>query len=268
MYKSKRLERSLETTKGDAMKINVYGYGFVGKAHCEILQQEHDINIIDPKFSELEQTDFQPEAAIICASTPQHESGACNINNVYEILEKIDKTIPVLIKSTISLEGWYQLKEAFPYHSLNFSPEFLRAEQYLSDFKNMTTMYLSEERATWWAKIFNPFWQNLQFVVGTTEELILVKYFKNAFLATKVSFFNQVYDFCTSAGINYEEVMNGIAQDSRIGFSHTKVTEERGWGGMCLPKDTSALLKTAEKYDVDLSLIREACEYNSKIRKE
>jgi len=250
------------------MKINLYGYGFVGKAHYEVLSKEHEINIIDPKFPEKEITDFVPEAAIVCVATPEGNNGSCDMSNVFAVLETISEATPVLIKSTISLEGWRTIKEQFPKHSINFSPEFLRAENFLDDFKNMTSMYLSEERAQWWAKIFNPFWNNLQFIVGRTEELILVKYFRNSFLATKVSFFNQVYDLCKAAGVDFTEVAAGIAQDSRIGSSHTDVTDTRGWGGMCFPKDTAAITKTAEQFGVKLSLIEEAIKYNTEIRNE
>ena len=250
------------------MNINLYGYGFVGKAHYEILKDKNTINIIDPKFPDLKKLDTEVDCAIVCVSTPAAEDGSCDASNVLDVLSKINKTVPILIKSTISLEGWKILKEKYPYHSINFSPEFLRAENYIDDFKNMSTMYLSTEKATMWATLFNANWKNLQFIVGEAEELILMKYFRNSFLATKVSFFNQVYDMCEATGVNYDEVASGIAQDPRIGFSHTSVTEDRGWGGLCFPKDTSAIIETAKLYKTELSLISEARSYNSKIRKE
>lgn len=249
------------------MKINLYGYGFVGKAHYELLKDLHELNIIDSQYEELQTRDFEPEAAIICVSTPEHDLGHCDMTNVFDVIETVDVDVPILIKSTISLEGWRDIKERFPHHSINFSPEFLRASTYLEDLKTMQMMYLSEERATWWAKIFNPLWNDLKFCVARAEELILVKYFRNSFLATKVSFFNQVYDLCTTTGVDYTEVMNGIAQDPRIGHSHTEVTQERGFGGHCFPKDTSAIVKTGELYGVELSLIKQARTYNDLIRK-
>ena len=249
------------------MKINLYGYGFVGNAHYEVLNNGHEINIIDPKFPEKETAGFVPEAVIVCVSTPEAENGSCDMSNVFSVLEQVPETVPVLIKSTISLEGWREIKERFPKHSINFSPEFLRAANSLDDFKNMSQMYLSEERAQWWAKVFNPFWNNLQFIVGRTEDLIMVKYFRNSYHAVKVSFFNQVYELCETLGLEFEEIRAGITQDERIGPSHSYVTEERGFGGHCLPKDSSAIVKTADDYDIDLSVIKTARNYNSKIRK-
>jgi len=254
--------------KNCKMKINLYGYGFVGKAHHSVLNKNYQLNVIDPKYPDLEQKDFEPDAAIICVSTPQSDDGACDMKNVYDVLETISESVPVLIKSTISLEGWKTIKDQFPKHSINFSPEFLREAYFEDDFKNMQTMYLSEERATWWAKMFNPFWNNLQFVVGRTEELIMVKYFRNSYHAVKVSFFNQVHDLCEKTGLDFEEVRAGITQDSRIGPAHSFVTEERGFGGHCLPKDSAAIVKTAEEHDINLSILEEAINYNKKVRKE
>lgn len=249
------------------MKINLYGYGFVGKAHYSILNKNYQLNVIDPKYPDLEQKEFEPDCAIVCVSTPQSEDGACDMKNIFDVLETVSESVPVLIKSTISLEGWKTIKDRFPKHSVNFSPEFLREATYLDDFENMNTMYLSEDRATWWAKIFNPFWDDLQFVVGRSEELIMVKYFRNSYHAVKVSFFNQVYDLCEKSGLDFEEVRAGITQDTRIGDSHSFVTQERGFGGHCLPKDSAAIVKTADDYDIDLSVIKNAREYNYKIRK-
>jgi UDPglucose 6-dehydrogenase len=99
------------------------------------------------------------------------------------------------------------------------------------------------------------------------EELILVKYFRNSFLANKVAFFNQVYDLCKATGVDYDKVAEGVGKDRRIGSSHTEVTEERGFGGHCFPKDIQAIIYTAKQNGVDLTLLQEALEYNKKVRK-
>ena len=249
------------------MNINLYGYGFVGKAHYEVLRHGNYINIIDPKYPNLVVPEFEEECAIICVPTPELNTGSCDMSNVYDCIERISKDTPILIKSTISLEGWKFLKETFPDHKLCFSPEFLRAESYLEDMQTVSIIYLSEEHSSFWISVFEKV-LNAGFIVADPEELILIKYFKNAFLATKVSFFNQIYDMCKATGINYDAVAQGIAQDERIGFSHINITPERGWGGACFPKDTSAIINTANQYKVDLSLIKEACSYNKRIRKE
>jgi UDPglucose 6-dehydrogenase len=249
------------------MKISIYGYGFVGKAHYELLKGI-ERNIIDPQYKELEKENFDTEAAIVCVSTPSRADGSCEMKNVFEVIESIDKETPILIKSTISLEGWRMLKKTFPDHKITFSPEYLRAANYVEDLKNLTHMHISTDNAEYWANFFHKFYSDIRFIVASAEELILVKYFRNAFLATKVSFFNQIYDLCKKENINYDSVAAGIGQDARIGQSHTLVDpSERGWGGHCFPKDTKAIVSSAEKIGVELSLIKEAIEYNHRIRK-
>jgi UDPglucose 6-dehydrogenase len=102
----------------------------------------------------------------------------------------------------------------------------------------------------------------------SVEELILIKYFRNSFLATKVSFFNQIYDLCEATGIDYNNVKEGIGMDERIGISHTDVNTMRGYGGHCFPKDVQAILETAKANNVDLSLIEQSQQYNTTVRKE
>jgi UDPglucose 6-dehydrogenase len=250
------------------MKITIAGYGFVGKAHASVLKPYHEIIIVDPKISSAKIYSEPTDAVIVCVSTPKHDSGACNIDHVYEVISNTDPTTPVLIKSTISLEGWLHLKESFPNHSLTFSPEFLRAETAEKDFKNTKYLHYGGDGIVFWEKIFREVFPDVISVHSAcAEELILTKYFRNAFLATKVSFFNQVYDMCQAFGIDYKRVAFGIGTDPRIGTSHTEVTAARGWGGHCFPKDAAAILHTAELEGIDLSIIREAVEYNKSIRK-
>ena len=249
------------------MNITIAGYGFVGKAHAELMKNYFTINVVDPKYNAVNITDSPCDAVIICVNTPQHDSGACNINNVYEVITSTPKEIPILIRSTISLEGWLYLKETFPDRSLTYSPEFLRAQTAERDFRNTEYMYYGGDDTTLWETIFRKVFPKVISVHMKPEELVLIKYFRNAFLATKVSFFNQVYDLCQAFGVNYSNVAAGVGNDPRIGRSHTEVTAARGWGGHCFPKDVEAILHTAELEGVSLSLIQEANNYNRRIRK-
>ena len=249
------------------MNVTVAGYGFVGKAHTELLTNYFTVNIVDPKLGKATVADYPTDMLIICVSTPQHNSGACNINNVYEVIASTPKKVPILIRSTISLEGWLYLKETFSERSLTYSPEFLRAESAERDFRNTEQIYFGGDDTTLWETFFKKVFPNVISIHMKPEELVLVKYFRNAFLATKVSFFNQIYDFCQAFGIDYNNVASGVGLDKRIGKSHTEVTAARGWGGHCFPKDVEAILHTEKLEGVSLSLIQEANNYNRKIRK-
>jgi UDPglucose 6-dehydrogenase len=103
--------------------------------------------------------------------------------------------------------------------------------------------------------------------VAEPEELILAKYARNSFLALKVSFFNQMYDLCDALDIEYDAVAHYTTMDPRIGESHSFISKERGFGGHCFPKDITALLHTATRDNIEMSILKEALDYNNRIRK-
>lgn len=244
-------------------KIGIAGYGFVGQAHHEALKDYYEVLISDPTkgyYDDLRHCD----CVIICVATPQAEDGTCYMQNVYDVLNDL-KNVPVLIKSTISLIGWQYIQRTFL--KVSFSPEFLRAESALEDFRENNTILIGGDSVHFWQEIFLNAMGNINIDVATPEELILTKYFRNSFLATKVAFFNEIYDLCKAADIDYETVSRLIALDSRIGSSHTQVTEDRGFGGHCFPKDVSALLKMAEVLENNLNILEAANNYNKRIRK-
>jgi UDPglucose 6-dehydrogenase len=246
----------------------IAGYGFVGKAH-ELLfkDRRREILIYDPPKGM--EADLQnTSAVVVCVPTPQADDGTCDMSAVYDVVGKIKETTPVLIKSTISLQGWQELKTRFPNHRLCFSPEFLRAANFMNDVKDLDSVILSGD-TEYWRDQYAYNWPNIKIYVVDPEEAIAIKYFRNAFLATKVSFFNEIYDFCKAYGINFDQVQKGVTADNRIGESHSFVWPEegtRGWGGYCFPKDTSALLKMAAEKDLNLNTLSAAVYYNTKIR--
>lgn len=248
------------------MKISVAGYGFVGRAVVEAFK-DHDYEIYDPMFPEWNYSIREnTDAVIVCVSTPQSEDGSCDISNVVDVIDRAPD-VPILIKSTISLEGWEQIKVTFPDRQIAFSPEFLRANSATDDFLNQKYMILGNDTPeSFWANLFTKRFKRIRIHHCTAEEAITVKYAENSFLALKVSFFNQLYDLCQAAKIDFNEVRYLLTLDPRINDDHSFVTKERGWGGHCFPKDTSAFLHTADQYETSLSLIEEAIKYNKIIR--
>jgi len=231
----------------------------VGKAHHELLKEQHDIEIYDPAlgYKHLK----APDAVIVCVSTPPRKDGACEMKNVFDVIETTPD-VPILIKSTISVEGWDMLVDAFPNRMLNFSPEFLRAASAVEDLQNTDSILVGGSDPSFWGKVFN-----LPVEIAEARELILAKYARNSFLALKVAFFNQMYDLCDALDVEYSAVAHYTTMDERIGDSHSFITEERGFGGHCFPKDINALVKTAQRNNVELSILKETVEYNRRIRK-
>lgn len=242
------------------MRILIAGYGMVGKAHHELLKEQHDIEIYDPAlgYKHLK----APDAVIVCVSTPSRINGACEMKNVYEVIET-SPNVPILIKSTISVEGWNMLKDAFPDKSIAFSPEFLRANTALEDLKNTKLMLIGGDDTCFWKDVFG-----VNIEIAEPQELILAKYARNSFLALKVAFFNQVYDLCNALDVEYDAVAHYTTMDERIGDSHSFITDKRGFGGHCFPKDIKATIHTAQSYGSRFTLLEEALAYNSKVRKD
>lgn len=247
--------------------IVIAGYGFVGKAHEELLKHTNTIYIVDPIISDKRVYDFNADAVIICVATPPNEHGSCEYKHILEVLSDTTPSTPVLIKSTVSLEGWREIIRQYPNHDISFSPEFLRQATYIEDILSVQTMYISSESFTWLSIFRNAYKNTVEFKVLPAEELILVKYFTNTFLATKVTFFNQLYDLSKAASISYSNVAIAIGTDKRIGTSHTQVTAERGYGGHCFPKDMQALANTGDVFGTNLKLIKSAIQYNNEIKK-
>tara|TARA_R110000851_G_scaffold2549_1_gene10376 strand:+ start:319 stop:1071 length:753 start_codon:yes stop_codon:yes gene_type:complete len=248
------------------MKIGIAGYGFVGQAHELIFKDYHDILISDPDkghYADLTHAD----AIIICVSTPAGSNGSCKMDNVYEVIEAAPD-VPILIKSTISVEGWKMLKHVFPYSNLTFSPEFLRAAHWREDALSTTQHYLGGSGTQFWADLFLKALGNISIDIAEPEELVVAKSVRNNFLALKVSFFNQIFDYCQVHNLDYHSVADIVGADDRIGHSHTQITDERGFGGHCFPKDVKALITSAKAYGCSLSLLEEASNYNNKVRKD
>jgi len=242
------------------MRILIAGYGFVGKAHYEVLKFKHDVFVNDPQLGYTNSYD-DADAVIVCVSTPPNAGGGCHMDNVFEVIEAAPD-VPILIKSTISVEGWRMLADTFPDRQISFSPEFLRAATAVEDMQNMDLMLIGGNSCGFWRDVFG-----VNVEVAEPEELVLAKYARNSFLALKVAFFNQMYDLCDALDVEYSAVAHYTTIDERIGDSHSFISEERGFGGHCFPKDITALIRTAQRDNVELSLLKEALEYNQRIRK-
>ena len=248
------------------MKIGIAGYGFVGQAQELILKDYHDIIISDPAkgyYGDLRHAD----AIIICVSTPQGSHGGCKMDNVFNVLDSAPN-VPVLIKSTISVEGWKMIDHAFPQFSLTFSPEFLRAAHWREDALKTKHFYLGGKGTQFWSDILLQALGPISISIEDPADLVAAKVLRNSFLALKVSFFNQVFDYAQAHGLDYEAVANIVGADERIGYSHTGITKERGYGGHCFPKDIRAVIKSGQAYNARLTLLEEADAYNKTIRKD
>jgi len=245
------------------MKLTLIGFGYVGKAIHHVLSKHHEVKVVDPSYNDNEIED-DSDGYIVCVPTPMSNTeGSCDMTIVKDVVTYCPDNKPVLIKSTISLEGWRNLQKYGK--SLSFSPEFLVADNAINDFANQEFMLYGGADYKFWKNVF-PF----PLVTGTVEELIMTKYVRNCFLAAKVAFFNDIHKLCQKVDINYDNVTNLAAMDRRIGSSHMQVPGpdgKFGFGGACFPKDTKALVATGKHYDIDMMVLNDIITANIIARK-
>ena len=137
------------------------------------------------------------------------------------------------------------------------NPEFLREGAAIQDFKHPDRIVIGTDDARARegdAEIYRPLYLNRSPILITDRRTAeLIKYAANAFLATKITFINEIADLCEKVGANVQDVARGIGLDNRIGgkFLHAGP----GYGGSCFPKDTLALIKTGQDHDAPLRIV-------------
>ena len=219
------------------------------------------------------------DAVFIAVGTPSRRGdGHADLSYVYaaaeEIAAEIEDFTVVVTKSTVPVgtgdEVEVRMRAVNPDADFEVvsNPEFLREGAAINDFKRPDRVVVGTEapRAIEVMKqLYRPLFLNetpILFTSRRTSEL--TKYAANAFLATKITFINEMADLCEKVGANVQEVSRGIGLDNRIGkkFLHAGP----GYGGSCFPKDTLAIVKTAQDYGSPVKII-EAVEQINKTRK-
>ena len=235
------------------MKIVVAGYGPVGQAVHTALNSHDalDVYIDDP----LKGFNFDPnpnltpiEAVVVCVATPMNDDGSCNIDNICDVFEKYG-AVKYLIKSAVD-PVFLKMQQQLSGYRVTYSPEFLASSNINRDptkeFLEQTFAIYGGSDCRWWDELFRPLLPKLhQVKYGTLEQASFLKYVENSFLATKVTFFNEMYSIYNSLGFEgFDHMIDLLCCDPRIGKSHTQVPGSDGkfgYGGHCFPKDIAAL---------------------------
>ena len=215
------------------------------------------------------------DAIFIAVGTPSRRGdGHADLTYVFEATKEIAAAVtgPVVVvtKSTVPVGTGDRVEEILREERPDIqiavvsNPEFLREGAAIGDFKRPDRIVIGTEDAN--AKdvmreVYRPLYLNespILFVGRRTSELI--KYAANAFLATKITFINEIADLCEAVGANVQDVSRGIGLDNRIGskFLHAGP----GYGGSCFPKDTLALLKTAEDHESPVHIVEAVVKVN------
>ena len=208
------------------------------------------------------------DAVFIAVGTPSRRGdGHADLSYVYaaakEIAEAVDRPTVVVTKSTVPVGTGREvariLRETRPSGEFDVAsnPEFLREGSAISDFMRPDRVVIgadSERARELMRRLYRPLYLLETPIIFTSIETAeLIKYAANTFLATKITFINEVADLCEKVGANVNDVARGIGLDGRIGrkFLHAGP----GYGGSCFPKDTLALVKTAQDYGAPLKIV-------------
>lgn len=265
------------------MKILLIGFGFVGKATYLLHNKDIETYIYDinPELCIPNDINFNDiinivDLIFISLPTPTNIDGSCYTNLIDETIDKI-KLINnkkfIIIRSTVPV-GYCDSKNIF------FMPEFLTEKNWKDDFinnknwlfgiynncplevKNTFTKLVSELILS----AYNN--QKIKYnniIFGNNKEIELSKLIRNTFLSTKISYFNEIYDLCSTLQINYDNMIEYVKLDDRIGSSHMACPGHdglRGFGGTCFPKDTICLYNQLNSNNINSYILQAVLDRN------
>jgi len=223
----------------------------------------------------LSQSIKSADIIFITVGTPSKKiEGEADLSYVWDVAEEISYNINkyciVVTKSTVPVGTTKEVKKIIlkKINENNFdvvsNPEFLREGSAINDFMRPDRVVIgceNKKSEDIMKELYRPLYLIETPIVSTTiESSEIIKYASNSFLATKISFINQVADFCEKVGADVQDVAKGMGIDKRIGnkFLHAGP----GYGGSCFPKDVKAFIKTAEKYNINLSILSSVDKFN------
>jgi UDPglucose 6-dehydrogenase len=215
------------------------------------------------------------QAIFIAVGTPSKEDGSADLSFVRDVARSIGDHMNgykvIVTKSTVLFDTGRMIEKIVRKgkgkdHSFSVvsNPEFLREGSAIGDFLRPDRVVVgsTDDRATdIMLKIYAPLKRaNVPFVLTTVESAELIKYASNAFLATKISFINEVASLCERVGADVEVVARGMGLDNRVGpkFLHPGP----GFGGSCFPKDSRAIVQIATDHDMNFKIMEAVLEVN------
>ena len=260
------------------MKIGIIGYGFVGKALEAGFTDAAKILKIDPKLNSKidDLIDFDPDVIFICVPTPMNKDSSHDISilrNVIDEISKLNLKALIVLKSTVLPNYIKEIENLIP--EFVYNPEFLREKHATEDFINSKLIVFGGSLGSckYLGDIYNNFTKCISndYIFTDPTSASLIKYSINSFLATKVTFFNELNQLFkkSSTKSSWGEFIGAISRDERVGNSHMQVPGHDGrlgYGGACLPKDSNAFSKYADEIDTPLNVLKAAINTNNKIR--
>tara|TARA_Y100000992_G_C21222655_1_gene471260 strand:- start:75 stop:905 length:831 start_codon:yes stop_codon:yes gene_type:complete len=260
------------------MKIGIIGQGYVGTALKEGFQDFYQVETYDKydlgksTHSKISDIVELSDVIFVCVPTPMRQDGSCYTGIVEEVIREINENANgqiVVIKSTVPPGTTDRINEEYTHSTVIFNPEFLTEANFIQDFKNQSRIILGGDRkgTNIVRQIYSRIFPNATIVKTGAKHAEMVKYFTNCFLATKVSFANEMYNVCQQLDLDYDKIVEYATYDERLGKSHWAVPGpdgDFGYGGHCLPKDLSAIVSEFDTY----GLLEAVEQVNDQVRED
>ena len=229
------------------------------------------------KFStDLKNSIKKSDIIFICVGTPTKKNGiGADLSQIYSVSKEISKSINrfkiIITKSTVPVTTGDEIEKILlkkvkkNKFSVISNPEFLREGEAIRDFIYPDRIVIGandNKSANILKNLYSPLIsKGAKFISTNRRAAELIKYASNAFLATKITFINEIANLCEKAGIDVEDISIGIGLDKRIGSRFLRAGP--AYGGSCFPKDTKAIVTTADKFKTNLSVIKSVIKSNS-----
>ena len=268
------------------MKIGIVGQGYVGTAVKEVFSKHYEVDTFDLDESKrdvdyIEDIIDRNDIIFVCVPTPMRKDGSCDTSIVESVVHELNGlaiTIQgtnriVVIKSTIPPGTTDRLNKECKNITVIFNPEFLTEANFIEDFKNQNRIIIGGVRpaTTKLRQVYSLAFPDATIVKTGSKTAEMVKYMTNTFLATKVSFANEMYQICDKMNIDYDKVVEYSTYDERLGKSHWAVPGpdgHYGFGGSCFPKDINALVHICREIGIPANVITSAIDTNLMVRPE
>ena len=267
------------------MKIGIVGQGYVGTAVKSVFEKHYETNTYDLNgkcsCTSMDELIDNSDIIFVCVPTPMKQDGSCDTSIVEGVVGELNALALtrqcsdriIAIKSTIPPGTTNRLNKNHEFVSVIFNPEFLTEANFIEDFKNQNRIIIGGERpsTTKLRQVYSLVFPNVKIVKTGSITAEMVKYFTNAFLATKVSFANEMKQICDGLNIDYDKVVEYSTYDERLGKSHWAVPGpdgKLGFGGSCFPKDINALIKVSEQLGIPSNVLSSAWDTNLDVRPE
>ena len=267
------------------MRIGIVGQGYVGTAVKEVFSKHYETNTYDLNgkcsCESLDELIDNSDVIFVCVPTPMKKDGSCDTSIVEGVVGDLNALALtrqcsdriIAIKSTIPPGTTNRLNKNHEFVSVIFNPEFLTEANFIDDFKNQNRIIIGGERpsTTKLRQVYSLVFPDATIVKTGSKTAEMVKYMTNTFLATKVSFANEMKMICDKIDIDYDKVVEYSTYDERLGKSHWAVPGpdgKLGYGGSCFPKDINALINLCGEMDIPARTLLGAWITNLNVRPE